>query len=64
MLEAALGSANGDISSILESLGLDAHFALKVSFISGTSRSIVVSRGTSANAVKAAVLPHLARRMD
>eukprot|EP00971_Amphidinium_carterae_P086535 1712389-Amphidinium_carterae.1 len=64
MLDAALGSANGNASSILFSLGLFAHFALRVSFISGTSRSIAVSRGTSASAVKAAVLPHLARRMQ
>eukprot|EP00971_Amphidinium_carterae_P249991 4962537-Amphidinium_carterae.1 len=64
MLDAALGSANGDISSILGSLGLDGHFTLKVSLISGTSRRFAVSRGTSADAVKAAVLPHLAGRMQ
>eukprot|EP00971_Amphidinium_carterae_P261307 5183925-Amphidinium_carterae.1 len=64
MLDAALGCATGEISSILRSLGLDGHFALRVSLISGASRSFAVSRGTSASAVKAAVLPHLARRMQ
>eukprot|EP00971_Amphidinium_carterae_P192168 3812887-Amphidinium_carterae.1 len=64
ILEAALGSAKGNVSSILRSLGLDGHFVLKVSFISGNSRSIAVSRGTSAYDVKTAVLPHLARRMQ
>eukprot|EP00971_Amphidinium_carterae_P171470 3399018-Amphidinium_carterae.1 len=40
------------------------HFALKVIFISGTSRSITVSRGTSAYDVKESALPDLARRMQ
>eukprot|EP00971_Amphidinium_carterae_P060650 1200458-Amphidinium_carterae.1 len=64
MLDAALGSAKCNVSRILESLGLAGHFALNVRLISGASRRIIVSRGTSAQGVRAAVLPHLARRLQ
>eukprot|EP00971_Amphidinium_carterae_P078874 1560618-Amphidinium_carterae.1 len=64
MLDAALGCANCNVRRVLNRLGLAGHFALNVSLISGASRRITVSRGTSAHGVKAAVLPHLARRMQ